>query len=311
MASPRLTEEEIHIACADIAAQGEQPTSLKLYELLGRGSMSTISKYLRTWKQTDEAKSLEADSLPRVVELPEELTKDSEDLLKKIWNVAKGLANREIEAQREALRQAEKDSQVRVEEAFAFSEAQEMKIERLEEDLRTLRKQFEDEHKAHKEIEHRLVESEKNSIRLEKDNERLDNELSATTTQVTEQQKQIKKLEGDHKAQRDICASELKAKDSEIKSLDQQLYKLQSHLDVVTDRCKTLTADYKSKESELSKRIVELEQLRGRHASTCEDLAETKKHLKAANKAATDTEKRIAKLEGQLETYQSLKKQED
>ena len=164
------------------------------------------------------------------------------------------------------VRQAEKDSQVRVEEAFAFSEAQEMKIERLEEDLRNLRKQFENEHKAHKEIEHRLAESEKNFIRLEKDKERLEKELSAATTQVTEQQKQIEILERDHKAQRDICASELKAKDSEIKSLDQQLYKLQSHLDVVTERCKTLTAGFKSKESELSKRIVELEQFRGRHA---------------------------------------------
>ena len=39
-----------------------------------------ISKYLRTWKLTDEAKFLKAGSLLRVVELPEELAKDSEDL---------------------------------------------------------------------------------------------------------------------------------------------------------------------------------------------------------------------------------------
>ena len=38
----RLTEEEVHIACAEIAAQGERPTSLNLLDKLGRGSCSEL-----------------------------------------------------------------------------------------------------------------------------------------------------------------------------------------------------------------------------------------------------------------------------
>lgn len=282
----RLTEQEVHAACADFAAQGERPTALKLLDALGRGSLTTITKYLNSWNQSDEAQALDAESLPAIVQLPDELTRDGEELLKKIWNVAKGIADREIQVQREALKQAEKDSQARVEDAFAFSDAQAMKIERLEDEIKTLKAQLDDVCREYAEIEDSLAKSEKINVGLEKDKEHLEKELSAATTRVAEQQGQIK-------------------------SLDQQLYKLQSNLESISESNKTLTADYKTRETELSKRTAELEKLRGRHASTVEDLAETKKQLNAANKVATDAEKRIAKLGGQLETYQSLKEQKE
>lgn len=149
MATARLTEQDVHAACGEIAAQGERPTALKLLDELGRGSLTTITKYLNSWNATDEAQAIKAEELPTLVQLPEELSKDGEELLKKIWNIAKGIADSELDVQREALRQAEKDTQVRVEEAFAFSEAQAMKIERLEEGFRALKEQFDEEYKAH------------------------------------------------------------------------------------------------------------------------------------------------------------------
>ena len=45
----RLTEEDIHTACTEIAAQGERPTALTLLNRLGRGSLTTISKHFNTW----------------------------------------------------------------------------------------------------------------------------------------------------------------------------------------------------------------------------------------------------------------------
>ena len=128
----RLTEDDVHIACAEIASQGERPTSLNLLNKLGRGSLTTISKYLTSWNKTDDAKAIEAESLPVVVQLPDELSANGEDFLKKMWNVAKGIADKELDIQRESLKQAEIANQTKVEEAFKFSEAQALKIEGLE-----------------------------------------------------------------------------------------------------------------------------------------------------------------------------------
>ena len=177
MAAPRLTEEEVHEACAEIVAQGERPTALTLYDKLGRGSMTTITKYLTSWKSSDEAQAIQADALPAVVKLPAELSKEGEELLKKMWNVAKGLTDAELEIQREALKQAEQANQKKVEEAFAFSEAQALKIERIEEDFRTIRIQLEEEFAAHKKTKTQLADEEKSNVALSKDNERLRHEV--------------------------------------------------------------------------------------------------------------------------------------
>jgi hypothetical protein len=37
MATPRLTEEDVHEACAELAGRGERPTALTLLQYLGRG----------------------------------------------------------------------------------------------------------------------------------------------------------------------------------------------------------------------------------------------------------------------------------
>ena len=142
MASQRLSEEEVHVACTEIAAQGERPTSLNLLDKLGRGSLTTITKYLNSWNATDEARAISVESLPAIVALPPELSRDGEDLLKKIWSIAKGIADTELDIQREALKQAEITNQIKVEEAFKFSEAQSMKIERLENVLAEIENQL-------------------------------------------------------------------------------------------------------------------------------------------------------------------------
>ena len=306
MASPRLTEEEVHEACAEIAAQGERPTSLNLLDKLGRGSLTTITKYMNSWYESGIAQSLEADSLPAVVQLPQELTKDGEDLLKRLWNVAKGIADRELEVQREALRQAEKDTQARVEEAFAFSEAQAMKIERLEEDFRTIRTQLEEEFAAHKKAEVQLSNEEKNNVALSKDNERLRHEIDELRKQAAALEEANKAAHAEQQQLQAEHAEELKRKDSEIRALDIQAGKLQSSLEALEKTSEDAKAEAKRKDDELSKRLAELEKLRGKLESAQAELDAAKIERQAANKAASDAEKLVANLEGQLAVYRSL-----
>jgi DNA repair exonuclease SbcCD ATPase subunit len=303
---PRLTEEEVHFACAEIASQGERPTALTLLDRLGRGSLTTITKYLNTWHATDEAQAIKAEVLPAVVKLPQELTKEGEDLLKRMWHVAKTITDAELEIQREALQQAEIANQAKVEEAFKFSEAQTMKIERLEDTILELKTELAGEQNDHAQTVTQLNEAEKANVGLSKDNEQLQNEIRELKKQVASLEEANKAaLEAQQQLQQSHVA-ELKQKDTEIHALDMQVHTQKSSLDALTKAHENLKADFARKDSELSKQVVELEKLGVHHQSVLAELKSVKAELKASNKAVSEAEKQVANLEGQLMVYKSL-----
>ena len=305
----RLTEEEVHIACAEIAAQGERPTSLNLLDKLGRGSLTTITKYLNSWNKSDDAQAINAESLPAVVQLPSELSKEGEDLLKKMWNVAKNITDKELEIQREALKQAEIANQSKVEEAFKFSEAQSMKIERLEEDFISMKNQLVEKHREYRQAVDGLNDAEKTNVGLSKDNDQLKYEISDLKKQIVVLEEKNKVAKQDSQALQKDHAKELKMKDTEIKALDMQLHKLQAALELAVQSNDQLKSDIKGKESDLLKCVVELEKVTVRHESSSKELKLLKVELKGANKVASDAEKLVAKLEGKLEVYKSMENQ--
>jgi chromosome segregation ATPase len=308
MAAPKLTEEEVHAACAEIAAQGERPRSVALYKKLGRGSLSTITKHLNSWNSSDEAHALKAQALPMVVKMPDELNKDGEDLLKRMWNTAKGIADAELEIQREALKQAEQATQLKVEEAFKFSEAQSMKIDRLEDVIAGLQAELEEEQNDHVQAVVKLNEAEKINIGLSKDNDQLQHEIDALKKQLAALEEANKAAGQEKQELQKQHAAAIKQKDAEIRTLDMQVHKLQTSLDAAVSSNEQLKIDIKTKAAELSKRTVEVETLGVRYETASTELKTAKAELKAANKTASDAEKLVAKLEGQLEVYVSLEK---
>lgn len=310
MATSRLTEGEVHAACAEIAAQGERPTSLTLLERLGRGSLTTITKYLSSWNASDEAQVIKVENLPAVVKLPPELSKEGDDLLKKMWHVAKNLTDAELDVQREALKQAEIANQTKVEEAYKFSEVQSMKIDRLEDTLAELKAKLTEEQNNNTQTVARLNEAEKVNVGLSKDNDRLQYE-------ITELKKQVSVLEESnktaHQEKQDLQQKHdamLKQKDAEIRSLDMQVHKLQSSLDSTVKTNDQLKADIKVKTADLSNQVIEFEKLNVRYESAVSELKTVKSDLKSVNKAASDAGKLVSNLEGKLEVYKSLDKSE-
>ena len=306
MAALRLTEEEVHAACAEIAAQGERPTALTLLDRLGRGSLTTITKYLNTWNATDEAQAIKAEALPAVVKLPQELSKDGEDLLKKMWNIAKGIADEELDIQREALKQAELANQAKVEEAFKFSEAQSMKIDRLEDTLAELQAKLAEEQNEQAETVTHLNEAEKANVGLTKDNDQLRHEISDLKNRVATLEDLNKTAARENLELQKAHDVALKQKDTEIRSLDMQVHKLQTSLDSTVKANDQLKADIKGKTSELSGLTIELEKLSVRYSAAADELKTVKADLKVANKTASNAEKLVANLEGQLGVYKSL-----
>jgi DNA repair exonuclease SbcCD ATPase subunit len=298
MATPRLTEEDVHEACAELAGRGERPTALTLLQYLGRGSLTTITKHLNSWNATDEAKAIGVEALPAVVELPSELVKDGEGLIKRIWAVAKGLADEELDIQREALRQAEIANQAKVEEAFKFSEAQAQQIEQLDDAFMSLKKQLDDAHAEWRQASADLLEAQKTIVAVSKDNDQLRHEISDLRSQLAAAAQEKQALLQKHE-------TALGQKDAELRSLDNEVHKLQASLASTGEANDQLKAELKNCTPELSKRVIEWEKLNVRYQAATDELKTAKEGLKAANKTASEAEKQVAHLEGQLAVYQA------
>jgi chromosome segregation ATPase len=304
--SSRLTEADVHAACVSIAEQGERPTALTLLDKLGRGSLTTITKYLNSWNVSDEAKVLGAETLPAIVKLPPELTKDGEELIKKIWSIAKGIADEELDIQRDALKQAELATHSKVEEAFKFSEAQAMKIERLEDVLSDLKDELAEEQSNHAKTVTQLNEAEKVNVGLSKDKDRLQDEINELKKQVSALEAANKAAAQEKQDAQKEHAAALKQKDAEIRALDIQVHELKTSLDSIVTSNDQLKSDLKSRESELAGRTIELEKLNVRYEAAALELDTLKTDLTAAKKATAGAEKLVANLEGQLGVYKAL-----
>lgn len=306
MAAIRLTEEEVHQACSEIVAQGERPTALNLLDRLGRGSLTTITKYLNSWHSSDEAQAVKAENLPTVVKLPPELLKEGDDLLKKMWNVAKSLTDAELDVQREALKQAEIANQAKVEEAFKFSEAQSLKIERLEEELQVYKQSLESEKNAHSKAVNQLNDAEKSNIGLSKDNERLNQQITELNNQIISLQDASKLVATEMEQLQQRFTEESAKKDAIARELEIQVGKQQTTIEALTDASEDLKLANEIKNAELSKQLVELEKARLHQETSVAEASKLKADLLTAQQSLADVTRQLANLEGQLTVYKSL-----
>jgi hypothetical protein len=130
----RLTEEEVHAAAEELQLNGGKVGSIEVYRFLGRGSLTTITNFLKTWHQEEKI-----TTLPALILLPETLKKSTEQLIIKVWAESQALAEQELKSQQEALRQAEVIANEKIAEAEAFSEEQAARIEALEAEIEKTR----------------------------------------------------------------------------------------------------------------------------------------------------------------------------
>lgn len=149
----RLTEEEVHEAAEELKDSGIRPSSIEVYKFLGRGSLTTITNFLKTWNNPDEKATT---TLPALIMLPDALKKSAEQLILKVWAESQDLAEHEINSQREALKQAEALANEKIAEAEAFSEEQSKQIEALEAQIDELKKEKAKDHDYFLQEEKRL-----------------------------------------------------------------------------------------------------------------------------------------------------------
>lgn len=183
----RLTEEEVHAAAEELQANGGKAGSIEVYRFLGRGSLTTITNFLKTWHQEEKA-----TALPALTLLPEALKKSAEQLIVKVWAESQALAEQELKSQQEALRQAEALANEKIAEAEAFSEEQATQIEALETQIEELKKEKTKDHDYFLNEEKRLQKEIANG---QKSEGILETRIINTEKQLNTANEKIKKLE--------------------------------------------------------------------------------------------------------------------
>lgn len=137
----RLTETEVHAAIEAMKESGEKPTALGLLKTLGRGSLTTITRYMNTFERLNAAE--QESQGPALLHIPADLGNAGEQLMKRIWIEAVKLANQEIDVQKKALAEAEAQTTAKIAEAMEFSDMQTKRIEELEESNEQLESKIE------------------------------------------------------------------------------------------------------------------------------------------------------------------------
>jgi chromosome segregation ATPase len=132
----RLKQTEIDEACIAVMQRGERISTSIIYKELGeRGSFSTIQKMVKDWQARNPEQSERVENLPLKADIPETLKSAGENALKAFWNTAREVAHNELEVQRESLKKAEEDINLKIEELQEFSDNQTNTIEVLREQL--------------------------------------------------------------------------------------------------------------------------------------------------------------------------------
>ncbi len=139
MARKLINLDDITHAARDLVARGEQPSTLKIYEILGRGSYGTITKYLKQWEESGEAAAARIDALPAKADVPEMLLNDAQALAKKSWTAAKAMADEQLDIERKALEEVKAKYQAEIEQAITLADKASAKQEEAEELLTATR----------------------------------------------------------------------------------------------------------------------------------------------------------------------------
>lgn len=201
MRQPRLTQEAVFEVCNKIISMGEKPSTLKIHKQLGRGSLSTIQKFLDAFFESDAWQEANSEQqLPEELVIPSSVTDLLNDASKTMWTAALH-ATKDYADQREAEVNALIEVQRQeIEEVINTSDQRLNQIEDLQEEVKGLRAEkdglIESKGKLEAEVENlkgQLTKAEKKNAELQEqlgDQEKLEKRVSvleAENQQLTDE----------------------------------------------------------------------------------------------------------------------------
>jgi chromosome segregation ATPase len=251
----RLKQIEVDEACTAVMQRGERISTTTIHKELGeRGSFSTIQKMMKDWQTRNPEQSERVENLPLKADIPETLKSAGENALKAFWYTARELAHNELEVQRESLKKAEEDINLKIEELQEFSDNQTNTIEVLREQLgqitaehtelkeeqettnTTLTSLTDQLQQARHELELSNIENQAITQRLTEAKETHEEQINELKATITEREAENTKI----RAESDTRS---KAQEETAKNLNTQITRLQTTLDAQIEKVSEAKAE--------------------------------------------------------------------
>jgi chromosome segregation ATPase len=251
----RLKQSEIDEACNAVMQRGERISTTTIHKELGeRGSFSTIQKMMKDWQARNPEQSERVENLPLKADIPEALKSAGDNALKAFWYTARELAHNELEVQRESLKKAEEDINLKIEELQEFSDNQTNTIEVLREQLgqitsehtelkeeqettsSTLASLTDQLQQARHELELSNIENQALAQRLTEAKETHEEQVNQLKATIAERESENAKI----RAESDTST---KASEETAKGLNTQITRLQTTLDAQIEKVSEAKAE--------------------------------------------------------------------
>ena len=277
----RLTREIVLEAADALYEEGEQPSTVKVFQRIGRGSMTTIQKYLKEWRP--EAGSGEKESVEMPPEVRDAVGRFAFEMWRRLWAVTQG--------ELEAVRRNATDEVTRVQGEFAqmaeMIDSLQGKLEEVTGNRDSLRDQFEKVQGELREMTGRNGELETRHTGLLADKLRLEEKVQELDRALSKTQERLALVEG----RVESLTSENISLKAEVDRRIEEIAKTREERDAV--RGEVLAA---SKIEENFRRELKKEEERGKKLTEKADLLSRQLTEEAAKRATL--EERLSQMEG-------------
>lgn len=292
MAKKIITYEQVAEYAKSLLEAGVEPTTLGIYGKFDKkGSLTTITKYLKQWLETTEAKQQQQEQLPEVANLPERIQEEFLMLLNKIWIASNQTAIKEFDTERESYKQDIQKLTSEIEDYSQHLAIKESEVDELENSIDSINKdlsELSDKHKA-----------------LEKSHNSLFNEKNKLTTLIESRDQKIASL-GDI----------INEKDKQASAQEKALVAINANFNKISDKHEKLEVAHNSLKDEKNKLNILNERQITKSEQLKQSVLDKDKELSKLAKLESENEKtglNLVKLEASStekdKTIDLLKKQ--
>jgi chromosome segregation ATPase len=290
MARKLVNREDVYSIADALSAEGVTPSSTSIYKRLGHGSLSTITRYLRTWeleRATDERLDAATNSVPSSI------FSASSRLATKLWQTAREEADNTLSEQRRSLEEREAGWRQEIESAQALADQALEARAKAEEEAFEDRQKLESMQQAFSELMESYDSLAAERVRLRHKTETQGEKLATLERDLAESER----LSQERHWQNNQQAKELEALTSRVEQIDRQLRAAQNNLAKVSQH----RDDLQQHADDLSQRLGACQD----HSNQLErEIKETKLALAESRQAARTAEQTSASNSAALQEAQ-------
>jgi chromosome segregation ATPase len=218
MARKFVQYEDVEEVIQGLLETGDRPTVLNIHAALGRGSYTTIGKYLKAWEESNQSRRGQSESGDQ--ELPSVLASDAMAMFKRMWQQAVKAERLALEVERSELARREEQNELKIEGILNRAEQTYQQVEDLQAQLAETQGQLKDQTETRIQLEKELAlkaaaleQSEKTVARQEQKIESLTSKHEAKLEEVTRLNSEVSRLNAD--IERATLAAEQEKRESE------------------------------------------------------------------------------------------------